>query len=52
MVQKCELEGPRAYSRTPVDMDIKLKFVNHKVGGTQNPYSFIETKVKKKYYAL
>ena len=31
-------------SRTSVDMDGTLKFVNYKVGETQNPYTFIETK--------
>ena len=30
--------------RTSVYMDGKFKFVNYKVGGTQNPYSFTETK--------
>ena len=28
------------YSRTFVNIDGTLKFVNYKVGGTQNPYSF------------
>ena len=39
-------------ARTSVDMDGTLKFVNYKVGGTQNPYSFTETKLKKKYENL
>ena len=30
-------------ARTSVDMDVTLKFVNYKVGGTQTPYSFTET---------
>ena len=30
-------------ARTSVDKDGTLKFVNYKVGGTQNPYSFTET---------
>ena len=31
-------------SRTSVDMEGTLEFVNYKVGGTQNPHSFTETK--------
>ena len=35
------LNMPQA--RTSVDIDRTLKFVNYKVGATQNPYSFIES---------
>ena len=41
---KSTLKHSYPYTRTSVDMNGTLKFVNYKVGGTQNPHSFTEAK--------